>query len=281
MNGDLRAAIALAIVGCSSPGPGAAARARPAVADTVRIDSELVARRVAPDAYVITHEPFHSSNVLVVRMADSSLVIASSPFETEGTRAMLRWLRATFRPTRMIAINTHFHFDGTGGNRAYAEAGVEVVASTQTATLLASRGDSLRAAVADGFDDPARRARIERLEIVPPTRTFDASRGEMLAIGGEEVRIVYPGPAHSPDNVVVHFPARGLLFGGCMIKASGASIGYTGDADLAHWERAVRALEPLAPRVVVPGHGAPGGPELLAGTIEIVRAARPVGGKEQ
>lgn len=230
-------------------------------------------REVAPGAYLVTHQPFHASNVLVVRMADSTLVICSSPFETEGTRALLRWLRSTFRPRRMIAINTHFHLDGTGGNAAYREAGVETIASEATAALLASHGAALRDGAAEAFEDPALRARVARTELVAPRRTFAAKGGLTLRIAGEEIRVLHPGHAHSPDNVVVHFPARDILFGGCMIKAAGASIGYTGDADLARWQAAVAALEPLAPRIVIPGHGPPGGRELLAGTIEIVRGA--------
>ena len=271
-----------AALGCSSPQPPEPQpRPRqqrtpppaPRIEGELRIDPELVAREIAPGAYLVTHQPFHSSNVLVVRMADSTLVICSSPFETEGTRAFLGWLRSTFRPRRMIAINTHFHLDGTGGNAAYHEAGVETISSEATAALLASRGAALRDGAAEAFDDPALRARVAGTALVAPRRTFAAKGGLTLRIAGEEIRVLHPGHAHSPDNVVVHFPARDILFGGCMIKAAGASIGYTGDADLARWQAAVGALEPLAPRIVVPGHGAPGGRELLAGTIEIVRAA--------
>jgi metallo-beta-lactamase class B len=266
-----------AALGCSSPARPdpvgqKAVPSAPRIDGELRIDPELVAREIAPGAYLVTHQPFHASNVLVVRMADSTLVICSSPFETEGTRALLRWLRQAFRPRRMVAINTHFHLDGTGGNAAYAEAGVETIASDATAALLASRGAALRDGAAEAFADPALRARVERTELVAPGRTFAAAAGLILRIAGE-IRILHPGHAHSPDNVVVHFPARGILFGGCMIKAAGASIGYTGDADLTRWQAAVRALEPLAPRIVVPGHGAPGGGELLAGTIAIVGRA--------
>jgi len=269
---DLAPLLLLAAVGCASAGP--AARPAPHIEGEVRIDAELVAREVAPGAYVVTHVPFHASNVLVVRMPDRTVVICSSPFETEGTRALLGWITSTLHPRRIVAINTHFHLDGSGGNAAYQAAGVETIASTRTAALIAERGPALRAASADSFTDPALRARVERVALVAPRRTFDPAGGLTLHFGGEEIRVIDPGPAHSPDNLVVHFPARRLLFGSCMIKATGASIGYTGDADLAHWEAAVRSLEPLAPRVVVPGHGAVGGPELFAATISIVRAAR-------
>ena len=36
----------------------------------------------------------------------------------------------------------------------------------------------------------------------------------------------------------------------------------------------MRALDPLAARVVIPGHGPTGGRELLDNTITLVRAAR-------
>ncbi|HKE17249.1 MAG TPA: MBL fold metallo-hydrolase [Kofleriaceae bacterium] len=255
----------------AAPAPGAPAPA-PDLA-TARIDAELAVARVARDAYVVTHEPFFESNVLVVRMGDGSLVICSSPFDTEGTRAMLRWLRATFRPPRIIAINTHFHIDGTGGNEAYAEDGVETYASDATQALLAARGEASRDKSAAGLSDPALGARVQRTRVVPAAHTFPEKDGMTLTIAGETVRVVHPGPGHTPDNLVVHFPRRDLLFGGCMIK-SGDSIGFIGDAVLDRWEASVRAVEPLTARVVVPGHGPIGGPELLANTIRLVRAQR-------
>lgn len=276
-----------ALLSCGGPPAPTPAPARTAPARTAparapadtpsiegeRIAGELVVHRVARDAWVITHEPFHGSNVLVVRMADGSLVICSSPFETQGTRAMVAWLKETFHPTRIVAINTHFHADGTGGNEAYAEAGVQTYASDDTQKLLAARGVGVRDDAASGLPEPALRARVLKTRIVAAAHTFPARDGLALTIAGEPVRVVHPGPGHSADNVVVHFPQRDLLFGGCMIKA-GDSIGYIGDADLSRWEASVRALDALPASVVVPGHGPTGGRELLDNTIALVRAAR-------
>jgi hypothetical protein len=72
---------------------------------------------------------------------------------------------------------------------------------------------------------------------------------------------------------VVYFPTRGILFGGCMIKG-GHTIGNTADADLGHWEAAVQSVEGLGARVVVPGPGPVGGPELFQNMIAVVRAAQ-------
>jgi metallo-beta-lactamase class B len=246
----------------------------PEGAQEVRIDGELIARRVARDAYVITHVAgLVPANVLAVQMPDGTLLVCSSPYETESTHAMLRWLRDTFRPPRIVAINTHFHPDGTGGNDAYQQAGVETYASDSTQALLATRGAEVRDATAQAMGPPLR-ARMERMQIVPALHTFAAQNGLTLTFGGESVQVFYPGPAHSPDNVVVYFPARELLFGGCMIRAASAKLGYTGDADIENWAAAVRSIERFAPRIVVPGHGDPGGIELLQHTIDLALAAQ-------
>lgn len=109
--------------------------------------------------------------------------------------------------------------------------------------------------------------------LAPAARTFDEHEGLVLRFGAEEVRVVYPGAAHSPDNVVVFFPSRGVLFGGCMIKGS-ASVGFIGDADLDHWESAVDSVRALGAKIVIPGHGPVGGAELFDLTTSVVRTAR-------
>ncbi len=237
----------------------------------LRIDPELTVQRIARDAFLVTHEPAFDSNVLVVRMSDGTVVLCSSPFDTEATRIMLRWLRSVFSPGRILAINVHFHPDGTAGNEAYSEAGVQTYATDLTQRLLAKRGAQTRDGAAAALNDPALAARVRGTRIVAAEHTFKASKGVTFNIGGEAVHVIYPGPAHSPDNVVVYFPARGILFGGCMIK-TGDAIGNIADADLGHWEAAVRSVERLESRLVVPGHGPVGGPELFENTIKVVRA---------
>jgi len=51
---------------------------------------------------------------------------------------------------------------------------------------------------------------------------------------------------------------------------SDPGLGNTGDADLAHWASSAEAAAKLGPRLVIPGHGAPGGPELLDATAAAV-----------
>lgn len=246
------------------------ASTRPEV-ETIR--PGLTVRAVARDAWLVTHDELHASNVLVAKFGAGTVVLCSSPFDTGTTRALLGWVREHLSPARLLAINTHWHLDGTGGNAAYREAGVETWASVHTRALQLERGEELRAEAADGL--PAElAAAVLGTPIVGAEFTFDESAGLALDLDGERVEVFFPGAAHSQDNVVVWFPDRRLLFGGCMLKI-GDSLGYLGDASLETWDAALERLEALDATVVVPGHGPSGGPEILANTRRLVREARP------
>jgi metallo-beta-lactamase class B len=73
---------------------------------------------------------------------------------------------------------------------------------------------------------------------------------------------------------MVWLPAGGVLFGGCAVRpADATTLGNTAHADLKAWTGAIqRALERYGnAEVVVPGHGAKGGPELLRHTLSLLR----------
>lgn len=234
----------------------------------------LSLRELAPDVFLAVQEsPNQSSaNILVVRVRDGSLVICSSPYDTSATRALVRHLRARFAPPRIVAINTHFHGDGTAGNEGYAAEGVATYASDHTAALQAERGSAGPEGMARYVEAaaPALAERIRKTQVVAAQRLFPESEGLTLTFAGETVRALFLGGGHSPDNVVVHFPDRGVLFGGCMVR-SHPGLGNTADADLAHWAETAGAAGRLGARIVVPGHGEPGGAELLTGTATAVR----------
>ena len=67
--------------------------------------------------------------------------------------------------------------------------------------------------------------------------------------------------------------AARVLFGGCAVKSADATdLGFVGDADLAHWPDAMRALQKryASAAIVVPGHGDPGDGALLQHTLDLL-----------
>lgn len=240
-----------------------------------RINDELAVQEIAPDTFVVTDTACYDSNVLVAKMPDETVLIASSPFETVSATAMVTWIQEKLAPKRIVALNTHFHADGTGGNEAFTAAGAEIWASEMTRDLHMQTADRMRTQVAAMFKDAGLRERILRRKDVPAPNVFTAKEGWRRTFGDEEVVAYYPGPAHSADNMVVVMPKRGVLFGGCMVRAAGSTaLGNLGSANVDEWENSAKSLRKFEPRVVVPGHGPVGGRELIEETIVLAREAR-------
>jgi metallo-beta-lactamase class B len=95
-----------------------------------------------------------------------------------------------------------------------------------------------------------------------------------LMLGDKEIHCYYMGAAHSVDNIVVWIPSEKLLFPGCMCKSiDSQNLGNTADGDLKEYpktiEKVIRKFG--SAKIIVPGHGAPGRPELLVHTLSLVK----------
>lgn len=235
--------------------------------DSQRIGRALRVRKI-PDtpAWVVTQTEPIAANSLVFETADGSPVLADTPWTPEATRELLDWVELRFGRPPALATVSHYHLDASGGIAALLAAGVPVVGSEHTATLLRERAPGM-------LDELARThgGDFEHLELAQPDRTFSAADGWSETVGGTRVEVLFPGRGHSPDNVVTWFPDAGVLFGGCMVKG-GDDLGWLGDADTQAWPAANSALIDLGARVVVPGHGERTDPGSLDNTGRLLDA---------
>ncbi|HBO8150768.1 TPA: VIM family subclass B1 metallo-beta-lactamase, partial [Pseudomonas aeruginosa] len=74
---------------------------------------------------------------------------------------------------------------------------------------------------------------------------------------------------------VVYVPSASVLYGGCAIyELSRTSAGNVADADLAEWPTSIERIQQHYPEAqfVIPGHGLPGGLDLLKHTTNVVKA---------
>jgi metallo-beta-lactamase class B len=95
----------------------------------------------------------------------------------------------------------------------------------------------------------------------------------VLHLGGKAIVCSYFGSAHTADNIVTWIPSEKILFAGCMVKDLKAeSLGNIADADLSEWPITMQKVIAAYPSavIVVPGHGAIGGKELLQHTEELL-----------
>ncbi len=244
--------------------------------ETIELAEGLQVVPLDEGVYQVIHAFPWRANSLLVRVSDDTMVWVDTPYEDKATERVVEWLHNTFGEVRIIEINTGYHWDNAGGNGFLLEQGIPVYGADLSARLLQERGEWIRTetlAMLEAPEHASYRALHAGQVFHSPDHTFPAKEGLRLQFGDEVVEVFFPGPSHAPDNLVVYFRERRLLFGGCMIRALGArETGYTGDADLAEWPGAVRRTLERYPAVqmVIPGHGAAGGPELLDHTIRIL-----------
>jgi glyoxylase-like metal-dependent hydrolase (beta-lactamase superfamily II) len=236
------------------------------------IAADLTIKEIGNGAFVVTHSFPWPANSLLVEMANSDLVIVGSTYTPEAMSSLLDWAEARFGRRPITAINTGYHVDNLGGNAALVKRGVPIYGSKETADLLQRQGERTRKVVLGLITDKASSVYQAHAHMVllPPTRMFALPEGLHLRFGNEEVVVFWPGPSQAPDKVVVYFPERRLLFGGCMILG-GDKIGNVADADMSNWPDAVRAMVRFPADVVVPGHGERLDPQLVQHTLDLLQ----------
>ena len=139
------------------------------------------------------------------------------------------------KPVRFLII-THGHWDHDGGVDVFAQKGVTVIVH-----------ETLRQRYA---------------EKQKPGSFIGVTDKLTLYNGGKTVEVFPKGTAHSPTDMFVRLPKEGVIFTGDSVVSMPAA--WLGESDLQNWIDALGSLGKLAPKVVCPGHGQPGGPELLA-----------------
>ena len=177
-----------------------------------------------------------------------------APAHARLAEAALR--KATSLPIRHVVL-THHHTDHALGAGYFAAAGVEVIAHESCRRRMAAEHGGL---VASRRRQPAIARLFEDAEAYQPSRTFT---GEVVLDlgGGTVVRVLHPGHNHTPGDAIVHLPAESVVFCGDL-ASNGYHVNYE-DAAFENLEPGLGLLRSLGARNCVPGHGPPGGPEIL------------------
>lgn len=178
----------------------------------------------------------------------NEVIVFDTPASDKSSKELIRWIEETLHCRINAIIPTHFHDDCLGGLKAFREYNIPSYAYFKTIELAKSNG------------------------FVAPENSFGESL--VLKAGNENVIARYLGEGHTADNVIGYFPGDKVMFGGCLIKATGAGKGYLGDANVSEWSKTVERIRKEYPdvKIVVPGHGEYGNKKLLDYTINLFSA---------
>ena len=214
--------------------------------DTIFKTENLILVRLTP--HVFQHVSFLNTNDFgrvecngMVVLNDSQAIIFDTPTNDTSSEELINFLTQKLKSKIIAVIPTHFHDDCVGGMQTFKLYQIPAYASSKTIKLLKENGNKY-ADYFKGFNDS--------LE---------------LNVGDKSVIAKYFGEGHTKDNITGYFPADKALFGGCLIKELNANKGFLGDANVAAWPSTVANLKQAYPiaKIVIPGHGKPGGLELL------------------
>lgn len=186
-------------------------------------------------------------NGLVVRNNKEAIVF-DTPTNDKSSEELIKWITDTLQCKVNAIIPTHFHDDCLGGLKAFHDHGIRSYAYFKTIELARENN------------------------YVVPQNSFNDSL--MLKAGDEYITVKFFGEGHTKDNVVGYFPNEDILFGGCLLKETGAGKGYLGDANIAAWSGTVEKIKKAYPnvKIVIPGHGEYGNKQLLDYTIHLFSA---------
>jgi cyclase len=199
----------------------------------------------------------NNAGFLVARDGVTSIDTCSTE---KRTRQYLASIAAvTPRPVRTL-VNTHHHGDHTYGN--WLLRGATIVAHEQTRQEVLAAGKPGFA----GIFDPVEWGEVE---ITPPFLTYR----DRVTLWNDDLRceVQHVGiPAHTTNDSIIWLPDRSVVFAGDLIFSGGTPFALMGSVAGAI-EVLEQVLKPLAPAVIVPGHGEPCGPEAIDFTLGYLR----------
>jgi len=216
---------------------------------TVNNDLEIV--QLTPSVYMhISYAEFAGfgrveCNGMIMTNGNKAFLFDTPPTE-QLTKQLVEWIAQTLKCKVVGFIPNHWHSDCMGGLSYLQSIGVASYANQMTIDIAKTKNLPV---AAHGFKDSLN-----------------------LQLGNTAINCYFLGAGHSMDNVVVWIPSEKVLFPGCLVKEVNAKgLGNTVDGDLNAYPRTIAKILQKFPdaKIVIPGHGAFGGIELVRHTKEL------------
>lgn len=214
-------------------------------------------RELEPGVHLVS-EPGHVNSFLV--QGSKSAVLLDTGLGVANIRAVAEEL--TDKP--LLVVNSHYHFDHTGGNQLFEEIAIHRIGAPllerhtpdefaqlymdYIRRVLEAWGPYKKAddlyfhlitaerlvrPLPEGFDPAAYR-------IVPSRATRLLEDGDVLDLGGRRLEVLHT-PGHSPDCICVIDRENGLLFGGDTVNTGPVYAQYD-ESDLTQFAASIARL---------------------------------------
>ena len=186
--------------------------------------------RVAGNLYRFQNRAHYS-----VFLVTSEGILVTDPINADAAK----WLKAELAnrfpdvPIRYL-VYSHSHADHISGGEVFAD----------TATVVS-------------HERAEQRIVAEQVPTAIPQVTF--SDRKTLELGGEQVELIYLGPNHSDNLIVMRFPTERTVFAVDIVAVKRLPYQDFPNADLNGLIAGLKTIEALDFDILAPGHGALGG----------------------
>jgi cyclase len=203
----------------------------------------------------------HSNNV-IIEMKDYMIVVDAN-YPSGARAAMTDVKRLSSKPVRYV-FDTHHHGDHLYGNVLWTQAG---------ATTLAFKGvgqELKRFEPGRWQADAKERQDIRDLHLDGPEPPKQDINEDIFVLndGSRKVEFRHFGWAHTRGDGLVYLPKEQVLCAGDVVV--NGPYNNVNDAYIENWPTVIRAAEKLKVKYVLPGHGLPGGRDLLTGQEQFI-----------
>ena len=179
MNNTIRLAAATALASAC------AALAQPAI-DPAKV--EIEATRINDRTYMLTG----AGGNLGLSVGEDAVFLIDDQFAPLTPKINQAIAKITRQPVKFL-LNTHWHYDHTGGNENYGRAGTIIVAHENVRKRMSTDQ------VIEFFNQPIKASPKSALPVV----TFNGAVS--FHINGEEIRGIHVPRAHTDGDSIVHF----------------------------------------------------------------------------
>lgn len=221
-------------------------------------------QEVAPGVYAATGLIGANVGLIKTRMG---AVLIDAPFVPSQARAWRREIERLSPEGVAYIINTDFHLTHVLGT-CFLLPALTVAHETAWKRLRALDPEvAIEKALEQGQGRaPDLEGQLAEVRIVQPE--IAVGKTVTLWCGDRRVEVVHFG-GHTPATLGVYLPEQRLLFSGDLVV--NGRHPYAGDAVSKQWLESLERLHCMDIATIVPGHGQPGGPEMIGPVYDYFR----------
>jgi len=210
-------------------------------------DAEIKVTKVAGNVYMLQGS---DAGNMAASVGEDGIVLVDDEYAPLAAKiaAALKGIGVTEKPVRFI-INTHYHYDHTGGNLAFGSQGSTIIAHDNARARLASGGTAGNGGTVHFDMAPAGKDAL-------PIITFD--HDVSVHLNGEDIRALHFPAGHTDGDSIIFFPKANVVhLGDDYVRYGFPFIDVQAGGSVEGMIRACEgAMEKLPPDVkVIPGHG--------------------------